>query len=57
MEPIYTVEQVAEYLKLTTRTIYTYIHSGKLKAVKVGREYRIKQRDLDEFLTSNNKEG
>ncbi|NMA74093.1 MAG: helix-turn-helix domain-containing protein [Bacteroidales bacterium] len=50
MEPIYTVEEIAKHLNLTTRTIYTYIRSGKLKALKVGREYRIRQRDLEEFL-------
>ena len=50
MEPLYTVQQVAEYLNLATRTIYSYIRSGKLKAMKVGREYRITQKELERFL-------
>ncbi len=55
MEKLYTTEEVANYLGLTRRTIYTYIEQGKLRAKKVGREYRITQSSLDAFL--NNESG
>jgi excisionase family DNA binding protein len=48
----YTVEEIAEILKLTVRTIYEYISSGKLEAYKIGKHYRIKPIDLDRFITS-----
>lgn len=49
---LYTTNEVAEILKVNRRTIFRYIKSGKLKAVKIG-QWRIKQADLDNFI--NNK--
>lgn len=47
-----TVDDVAEKLQLTRRTIYEYIKQGKLSAVRIGRLYRIEQSALDEFIAS-----
>jgi len=49
-----TIEEVAEVLRVSTRTVIRYIESGKLKASKIG-VWRIKQSDVDVFLenTSN----
>lgn len=47
---LYTVEEIKEILKVTQRTLYNYIKSGNLKAVKIGKYWRIKQADLEEFL-------
>jgi excisionase family DNA binding protein len=48
-----TVKEVAGSLKLNALTIYQYVRSGKLKAVRFGRNYRIEQKDLDKFVRSN----
>ena len=45
----YTVEQAAGLLDLHVKTIRRYIHQGRLKARRIGKEYRITRADLDEF--------
>ena len=51
-EPIrvYTLDEVAEVLKITRRTLYTYVKEGKLKAVKIGREWRVSEAALQDFI-------
>lgn len=50
IEKIYTVKEVSEILKVHFQTILGYIKDGKLKAMKIGKGYRISQKDLDKFL-------
>jgi excisionase family DNA binding protein len=45
-----TTEEVLGYLRVTPRTIYRLIRSGELPAVRVGRQWRFRRRDLDEWL-------
>ena len=45
----YSVEQVAERLGLHVRTVRGYIRDGRLKAVRIGKQYRVAQADLDAF--------
>ena len=49
-EKYHTIEQVAEMLQVVYLTVYRWIQDGKLKAVKAGKQYRIRQSDLDKFL-------
>jgi len=53
-DKLLTIEEVAEMLRVSTRTVIRYIDSSKLKASKIG-VWRIKQSDVDVFLekTSN----
>lgn len=48
---VYTIDEVATLLQVTRRTIYTYIKDGKLKAVKIGKYWRITEKALEAFLT------
>lgn len=48
---VYTLEEIAQILGLTRRTIYTYVHNGYLKAVKIGRGWRVSEAALNEFLS------
>ena len=50
MREILTPNQVADYLQLTTSTVYRLIRQHKLAASRIGRTYRIPKRDLDTFL-------
>jgi len=50
----YTVAQVAEMLKIHEKTLQRYIREGKLRAVKVGKAWRITGHDLSLF-TQNHK--
>ena len=54
IEKLLTIEEVADVLRVSTRTIVRYIESGKLKASKIG-VWRIKESDVHLFLeeTSN----
>lgn len=54
MENIYTIFEVSEYLKMVPEVIRRYIRAGKLKAVKFGKEYRVKETDLKEFIKNCN---
>ena len=47
---ILTPQEVAEYLQLTSDTVYRYIREGKLAAAKLGRHYRIPKENVDLFL-------
>ena len=49
MEKLYTLPEVATLLRVSRKTIYRYIESGKIKATKIG-QWRIKQSDLDKLL-------
>lgn len=45
-----TPQEVSKILQLNLLTIYDYIHTQKLQAIKFGRKYRIDQDTLDEFI-------
>ncbi|MFI6574304.1 helix-turn-helix domain-containing protein [Nocardiopsis sp. NPDC050513] len=46
---LYSVDQVAERLGLHVRTVRTYVRDGRLNAVRIGKQYRIAQSDLEAF--------
>lgn len=50
IEPVYTVKECADKLKVTERTILELIRKQKLRAVKVGREYRITESAINGFI-------
>ena len=52
-EGLMTVEQVAAYLQLNKLTIYKFIRSGNLPAVRLGRSFRVRPSDVDEFLEAH----
>ncbi len=55
MDELYTVEQAAIYLKVSTKTIRRLIKNEKIIASKVGGRWRIKKSDIEKYLgqTSN----
>lgn len=46
----YTAEDLANVLQVNIMTIYRYIKAGKLKASKIGKEFRIQKAHFDQFL-------
>jgi excisionase family DNA binding protein len=46
-QDLYSVEQVAAQLGLHVRTVRNYVHDGRLKAVRIGKQYRIAREDLE----------
>ena len=49
---LYTLDEVAGILQITRRTLYTYIKTGKLEAVKFGRLWRVSGSALNRFLNA-----
>ena len=49
-EKYYTIQEVADLLKVVYLTVYRWIQVGKLKAFKAEKQYRIKHSDFDNFL-------
>ena len=47
--PLYTIERVAELLNLHVKTVRAYVRSGRLKATRIGKSYRITRADLEAF--------
>ncbi len=45
-QDLYSVEQVAEQLGLHVKTVRNYVREGRLKAVRIGKQYRISGQDL-----------
>ena len=41
-----SIEQVAEHLRLHVKTVRNYVREGRLKAVRIGKQYRIAASDL-----------
>ena len=49
-EVFLTTEEVLEYLQVNLRTVYRLIKAGKIPAVRVGRQWRFRKRDIDAWL-------
>ena len=49
---VYSAEQVADILGLHVRTVRGYVRDGRLRAVRMGKQYRITDRDLRVFTGS-----
>src|SRR5437868_13193005 len=52
-ETFLTTEEVLEYLQVNLRTVYRLIKAGKIPAVRVGRQWRFRKRDIDAWLNSS----
>ena len=49
----YSIHEVADRLKVAYLTVYRWLRSGKLIAIKAGKQYRIKKSDLETFTRMN----
>ncbi len=48
-----TVSEVAALLRVSNMTVYRLIKAGEVRAVRVGKSYRIRQRDLEAYLDAS----
>lgn len=53
----YTIQEVADKLKVAYLTVYRWIKSEKIKSVKAGKQYRISNSDLHKFMTKKIQKG
>jgi excisionase family DNA binding protein len=52
LPPFLTTEEVLGSLKVTPRTLYRLIRVGDLPAVRVGRQWRFRRADLENWLSA-----
>ena len=48
-QDFFTIDQVAERLKLHVKTVRQFVRDGRLKGVRLGKQYRIAREDLEAF--------
>jgi excisionase family DNA binding protein len=49
-ERLLTPEEVAAHTNVSTVTVGRWLREGKLKGLKAGRQWRIREEDLEKFL-------
>lgn len=47
LEPLWTIEQAAEYFGLNKMTVYRWISKGKIKSIKLGNRVRIPRSEIE----------
>jgi excisionase family DNA binding protein len=53
-----TAEEVAKIMKTSIKTVRSWVQSGELARVPIGkREYRIVRRDLNDFIAKRRQQG
>lgn len=50
---LWTVAEVAEHMRVSNMTVYRLIKAGQLPAIRVGKNYRIRGRDLSRYLDAS----
>ena len=46
-----TVSEVADLMRVSSMTVYRLIKSGELRAARVGKSYRLREEDVDAYLS------
>lgn len=46
---VYTLKEIEDLLHVTRRTLYNWIKGGKLRAFRIGKEWRVTREALEEF--------
>jgi excisionase family DNA binding protein len=52
-KPFFTVQEIAELLKISEATIRAWIHDGSLRAIRFNREFRVATTDLEGFVSAH----
>lgn len=54
VEPWLSVEEIADHLKISKETVYRWLEKGKIPAHRVGKQWRFKLSEVDEWVKSGN---
>ncbi|OGT38288.1 MAG: excisionase [Gammaproteobacteria bacterium RIFCSPHIGHO2_12_FULL_38_14] len=52
VEPWLSVEEIADHLKISKETVYRWLEKGKIPAHRVGKQWRFKPSEVDEWVRS-----
>lgn len=50
---VYTLEELTTLLQVTRRSLYNWIKDGRLKAFRVGRQWRVTKQSLNDFMEAS----
>ena len=50
-DSLLTVGEVAQVMRVSNMTVYRLIKSGQMAAIRVGKNYRIRRRDVEKYLS------
>ena len=53
MKKLLTLEEVADYLRVTKKTVYRLLEKRAIPAIKVGHQWRFDTESIDSWLSSN----
>ena len=56
MDKLYDLEEVSKILQVHIETVRRYIKSGALRAAKIGKAYRVQEKDLQAFIEARIKD-
>ena len=45
-----TIAEVAAVMRVSKMTVYRLVHGGELPAVRVGRSFRVSEKDVNEYI-------
>ena len=51
--PLLTVAEVADLLRVSNMTVYRLIKGGQIGAIRVGKNYRIRGRELSDYIDAS----
>ncbi len=49
-----SVEEIADHLKISKETVYRWLEKGRIPAHRVGKQWRFKPSEVDEWVKSGN---
>ena len=52
-----TVAEAAAEVRVSKMTVYRMIHAGELRAIRVGRSFRVRREDWDDYLRRESQAG
>ena len=55
-DTILTTKEACYYLRISRPTYLKYLHTGRIKAVRVGKGWRVPKSELDWFLQGDNRD-
>jgi excisionase family DNA binding protein len=56
MQPLRSVEQAGEVLGISPWTVRSYIKTGKLRPVRIGRRVLVEEAELERFVAEGKKQ-
>jgi excisionase family DNA binding protein len=53
LQRLYTPEEVAEALRVTRRAVYDWLKTGRLRGLRAGNRWRIREEDVEAFTQAD----